>query len=744
MKIFRDVAYNPDREIAVLRKLQPHPHILELHGLFASARGQAVVTAEMDFDLHVFLSRRQTGLSLPATTSFCGQLLRALAYMHHHRIVHRDLKPANVLLRVGGAEGEDSGTRLVVADFSRARVLPPRTRKRLQRKCAVDVERIPLSAQEGLTPGLSTPEYCAPEVGFTSSRRECRQGPSADIWSFGCIAFEMRTGHRFVEGKSSVEQLACAFCRLGRPATKLNLGIHAKLAEDIVPERQEFTPPITFFAATMGTCLYLIEASCRWCPESRANAAHLQLHLDQQQEEPTPAATRGEKPSPAVTRREDSALAASPRAALAATTPVAEVQKHFRTAFAPQVESTLRETGKTCDCKGHCYQPGHRYRGGCDSADVVVGGRHCLGCKCSVMRCLRPRMHGEFCTMHGRVWNGLPLSLQCARACREDWHDLIPCDILAFSEMWPLVKHHPLLAIVAALMKEPLALHTWRHTKLFDPCRHARSELTAESLQDSFLVVLGALNSCPNRAEVDQLARQGVARVMGPARTLAYLGVIRPAAEEDVAAFKLGKTLREYTLCANSLESLEQLLKVSAGLMPTWTRMQTSHDLLEAAECAQAVIVSLCSQCPGTIPCKGDAATYLRPHIVRKFALARLMHPEEAPISVEWSAVSLAQLSRMMPDSGQSIAAFPPNWSAQQVGEFIFDAPSAAPFVSMMACLWSEAVSGRDEDALAEVRSTQFGQALRSLTEALGTPPHPAVLMNAFQGSPAESKRRRT
>ena len=88
VKIFRDDAYNPDREIEVLRKLQPHPHILELHGLFASGRRQAMVTAEMDFDLHVFLSRRQTGLSLPATTSFCGQLLRALAYMHHHRIVH--------------------------------------------------------------------------------------------------------------------------------------------------------------------------------------------------------------------------------------------------------------------------------------------------------------------------------------------------------------------------------------------------------------------------------------------------------------------------------------------------------------------------------------------------------------------------------------------------------------------------------------------------------------------------------
>ena len=121
-------------------------------------------------------------------------------------------------------------------------------------------------------------------------------------------------------------------------------------------------------------------------------------------------------------------------------------------------------------------------------------------------------MHGEFCTMHTRVWGGLPLSLQCARACREHFYDLIPCDILAFSEMWPLVRHHPLLAIVAALLKEPFALHTWRHTKLFDPCHHAGSELTAELLRDSFLVVLEALKSCPNRAEVDQLTRQGVAR----------------------------------------------------------------------------------------------------------------------------------------------------------------------------------------------------------------------------------------
>ena len=75
----------------------------------------------------------------------------------------------------------------------------------------------------------------------------------------------------------------------------------------------------------------------------------------------------------------------------------------------------------------------------------------------------------------------------CGHA-REHWYDLIPCDILAFSEMWPLVRHHPLLAIVAALLKEPFALPTWRHTKLFDPCHHAGSELTAESFDKKFQI----------------------------------------------------------------------------------------------------------------------------------------------------------------------------------------------------------------------------------------------------------------
>ena len=110
VKIFRSTAHSPARELDILKRLQPHPHIVPVLGIFDSHEygpRSAVAFPEMDFDLHVFLARRNRGLAMRLVVSLCGQMLRGMAHMHQQRIVHRDLKPANLLLRVGGAEGDD-------------------------------------------------------------------------------------------------------------------------------------------------------------------------------------------------------------------------------------------------------------------------------------------------------------------------------------------------------------------------------------------------------------------------------------------------------------------------------------------------------------------------------------------------------------------------------------------------------------------------------------------------------------
>jgi len=85
------------------------------------------------------------------------------------RVVHRDLEPANILAmldQVGKAI-------LQVTDFSKAKELPRRGRRRLRAKTVVDNASIkPNTRVQGWTPGVCTLLYCAPELLWRQYRDE--------------------------------------------------------------------------------------------------------------------------------------------------------------------------------------------------------------------------------------------------------------------------------------------------------------------------------------------------------------------------------------------------------------------------------------------------------------------------------------------------------------------------------------------------------------------------------------------
>jgi serine/threonine protein kinase len=119
-------------------------------------------------------------------TSILLQILEALEVLHGAAIVHRDLKPSNAFLTPNGVKLLDFGIARSASSTSASDPVQTRTETILTK------------------PGhfVGTPQYMAPEQinGETV-------GCTADIFSAGCIFYEMLTGKRPFEGGACVDVL---------------------------------------------------------------------------------------------------------------------------------------------------------------------------------------------------------------------------------------------------------------------------------------------------------------------------------------------------------------------------------------------------------------------------------------------------------------------------------------------------------------------------------------------------------
>jgi len=151
-----------DREIRLAAKLQ-HPHIL---GLFDSGEANGLLYYVMPFvrgeSLRDRLDREQQ-LPIEDAVHIALEVADALGYAHERGVVHRDIKPENILL---------AGGHCLVADFGIARAATEAGEKLTQTGMAV-----------------GTPLYMSPEQAMGDA-----VGPTADIYSLGCVLYEMLAG----------------------------------------------------------------------------------------------------------------------------------------------------------------------------------------------------------------------------------------------------------------------------------------------------------------------------------------------------------------------------------------------------------------------------------------------------------------------------------------------------------------------------------------------------------------------
>ncbi|HEX8030380.1 MAG TPA: protein kinase, partial [Vicinamibacterales bacterium] len=178
------------REAEVLAALN-HPNIAAIYGLEETENGVALV---MEFVDGPTLADRIRQRSLPADDALriARQIADALEAAHDIGIVHRDLKPANVKVRPDGT--------VKVLDFGLAKALEPPVPANTAVSMSPTITT-PAMTQAGMI--LGTAAYMSPEQarGRAIDRR-------TDIWSFGCVLFEMLSGRRAFEGEDVTDTLA--------------------------------------------------------------------------------------------------------------------------------------------------------------------------------------------------------------------------------------------------------------------------------------------------------------------------------------------------------------------------------------------------------------------------------------------------------------------------------------------------------------------------------------------------------
>ena len=170
------IAVGPDRflrEITITAGLT-HPHILPL---LDSGRADGLLFYVMPFIEGESLRerlRREKQLPLEEALGVAREVGDALSFAHAHGVVHRDIKPGNILLSSGHA---------IVADFGIARAIT-----------AAGGEQLTQTAL-----AVGTPVYMSPEQMTAESPVDGR----SDIYSLGCVLYEMLAGEPPYTGRST-------------------------------------------------------------------------------------------------------------------------------------------------------------------------------------------------------------------------------------------------------------------------------------------------------------------------------------------------------------------------------------------------------------------------------------------------------------------------------------------------------------------------------------------------------------
>ena len=185
----RDRLARFQREAEVLASLN-HPNIGTIYGIVNVGDVHALVLELVEGQTlaEMLSSQGPKGIRLDEALAIARQIANALDAAHERGIVHRDLKPANIALSSDGV--------VKVLDFGLAKPGAGAESGGLTHSPTMMAPTV-----EGLL--LGTAPYMSPE-----QARGKAVDKRTDIWAFGCVLYEMLTGHRAFDGETSSDAIA--------------------------------------------------------------------------------------------------------------------------------------------------------------------------------------------------------------------------------------------------------------------------------------------------------------------------------------------------------------------------------------------------------------------------------------------------------------------------------------------------------------------------------------------------------